>query len=435
MDTTFDNGLAEPRAAWGAVLSMALCVAVLIASEFMPVSLLTPVADDLGITEGRAGQAISISGIFAVVTSLFIARVTSRIDRKIVLTSFSLLLVVSGVIVTFAPNYAVLMVGRALLGIAIGGFWSMSTAIVMRLVPEDVVPKGLAMINAGNAIAATVSAPLGSLLGDYVGWRGAFFLVVPLALLALVWQWLSLPLLPPRGRRASANVFRLLARRQVTLGMASILLLFMGQFALFTYLRPFLEDVTGVSVSALSAILLAMGLAGVAGTWVVGHLLETRLYSIVIAIPLVMALLAAALIGLGSMPVAVTVLLIGWGFFGTAAPVGWGTWLSRTLRDDAEAGGGLQVAIIQLAITLGAATGGLLFDALGWWSPFALGAVLLLGSALAAAGAAIDDRKGEKWPLTSLPDGRLFRSSWRLQRPRRSASLGWGEDMHKGRAR
>ncbi|OWK25968.1 hypothetical protein AJ87_46665 [Rhizobium yanglingense] len=104
-----------------------------------------------------------------------------------------LMLVVSGAIVTFAPNYLALMVGRALLGVAVGGFWSMSTAIVMRVVPDESVPKGLAMLNAGNAIAATISAPLGSMLGSYIGWRGAFFAVVPLALLSLVWQWVSCP--------------------------------------------------------------------------------------------------------------------------------------------------------------------------------------------------------------------------------------------------
>ena len=191
MHATYDETLVKPGAAWGAVASMALCVAVLIASEFMPVSLLTPIAGDLGITEGQAGQAISISGLFAVVTSLFIAGLTRSIDRKLVLTSFSLLLIVSGTIVTFAPNYAALMLGRALLGVAIGGFWSMSTAIVMRLLPEDAVPRGLAMLNAGNAVAATISAPLGSFLGDLIGWRGAFFFVVPLALLALVWQWIE----------------------------------------------------------------------------------------------------------------------------------------------------------------------------------------------------------------------------------------------------
>jgi len=212
MQATADMSMARPGAAWGAVGSMALCVAVLIASEFMPVSLLTPIATDLGVTEGQAGQAISISGFFAVVTSLFIAGLIRTIDRKVVLASFSLLLIVSGVIVTIDPDYRVLMIGRALLGIAIGGFWSMSTAVVMRLLPRDAVPNGLAMLNAGNAIAATISAPLGSYLGGILGWRGAFFFVVPLALLALVWQWIAMPSLPPRGRPGRGNVFRLLAR-------------------------------------------------------------------------------------------------------------------------------------------------------------------------------------------------------------------------------
>lgn len=387
METTCDTRLNEDRAVWGAVLSMALCVAVLIASEFMPVSLLSPIAADLGITEGQTGQAISISGAFAVVTSLLVAGLTRRIDRRLVVAGFTVLLIVSGLAVTFAPNYTLLMVGRAFLGVAIGGFWSMSTSIVMRLVPENLVPKGLAMLNAGNAIAATVAAPLGSFLGAYVGWRGAFFLVVPLGLIALVWQWISLPSLPPRNRKASANVISLLGRPPVAMCMASVLLFFMGQFALFTYLRPFLESATQVSVPALSAMLLVMGLAGVAGTWCIGRLLHTRLFSILIVIPLVMAALAVGLIAFGSVPVPVSLLLVAWGFFGTAAPVGWGTWLSRTLPDDAETGGGLQVATIQLAITGGAAIGGSLFDTIGWSGAFAFGAALLCGSSLFAVAA------------------------------------------------
>ncbi|MEI1251421.1 MFS transporter [Rhizobium aouanii] len=366
---------------------MALCVAVLIASEFMPVSLLSPISTELGVSEGRAGQAISISGIFAVLTSIFVAGLTRRVDRRLVLASFSLILIVSGTMVTFAPNYLVLIVGRAMLGIAIGGFWSMSTSIVMRLVPEDSVPRGLAMLNAGNAIAATISAPLGSLLGSYIGWRGAFFAVVPLALLALVWQWISLPSLPPRRNEGSSNVFRLLLRPQIAIGMASIMLLFMGQFALFTYLRPFLETVTAVSISTLSLLLLLMGLAGVVGTTIVSHLLNTRLFVILGAIPLIMAVIALGLVAFGSSSTITAVLLIGWGLFSTAAPVGWGTWLSRTMPHDAEAGGGLQVATIQLAITLGASIGGALFDSSGWWTAFLFAAVLLAGSALLAIAA------------------------------------------------
>ena len=98
METTYQTSLVETRSAWGAVVSMALCVAVLIASEFMPVSLLSPIATDLGITEGQTGQAISISGAFAVVTSLLVAGLTRRIDRRIVVTAFTVLLIVSGML-------------------------------------------------------------------------------------------------------------------------------------------------------------------------------------------------------------------------------------------------------------------------------------------------------------------------------------------------
>ncbi|SDX08211.1 MFS transporter, DHA1 family, purine ribonucleoside efflux pump [Pseudomonas syringae] len=373
--------------AWGAVFSMALCVVVLIASEFMPVSLLTPVAQDLGISQGQAGQAISVSGFFAVLASLLNTPLTGHLDRKNVLLGFSLLLLVSGVTVTLAPNGWVFMAGRALLGIAIGGFWSMSTATVMRLVPKDSVAKGLALINGGNALAATVAAPLGSFMGQYIGWRGAFFLVIPLAALAFVWQWLSLPAMSSAPNSRARNPFRLLRNPQVAIGMTAILLLFMGQFAVFTYLRPFLEEITGVSVSALSLMLLMLGASGLVGTYLIGGLLHNRLYACLIAIPLLMAVLAVALTGLGHSPQAVAIVLAAWGLIATPAPVAWGLWLSKTLPDDAEAGGGLMVATIQLAITAGAGIGGALFDNLGWWSPFVFGGVVLAGSAALASAA------------------------------------------------
>jgi predicted MFS family arabinose efflux permease len=370
--------------AWGAVFAMALCVAVLIASEFMPVSLLTPIARDLGLTEGQAGQAISISGVFAVITSLSIATLAGRMDRRFTLIGMSALLIVSAVMVALAPNFLLLMVGRALLGVAIGGFWSMSAATVMRLVPEESVPRGLAIIYGGNAIAATISAPLGSFLGGLIGWRGAFLLVVPLAVAALIWQCLTLPSLPAREKTQAGSILSLLRNPQVALGMGAVMLLFMGQFALYTYLRPFLESVTGVSVPMLSILLLIIGVAGVIGTSLVSEVLKTRLQSTLVVIPVVMAVVAVALAVFGRSIGTTGVLLAIWGLVSTAAPVAWSTWLTRTLPEDAEAGGGLMVAIIQLAITVGATAGGLIYDASGpvfeFWSS---AAVLALAAVLA----------------------------------------------------
>ncbi len=380
-------------ARWGAVYAMALCSFVLIASEFMPVSLLSPIAHTLNLTEGKAGQAISISGLFAVITSLSLSSVLGKTDRRIVLLVLTSLLVVSGAIVAFAPTYLVFMAGRALLGIAIGGFWSMSAAIAMRLVPSHAVPKALAVISGGNALATVLAAPLGSFVGSLIGWRGAFFCVVPVAVAAVIWQALTLPPLPVAERQSARGMFALLRRPPVVFGLLTVAMLFVGQFALFTYLRPFLEQVTHVSPAMLSIMLLILGVSGFIGTVLIGRVLNGGLFLTLAVLPALMAATAAALTVLGTSVVAVGILLTVWGFAGTSAPVAWWTWLARTVPDEAEAGGGLMVAIVQLAITLGATMGGIVFDAAGPRAEFLASAGLLAIAALAAVAIGRADRR------------------------------------------
>ncbi|MEF9417191.1 MFS transporter [Ralstonia sp. SM1864_UCD524_TZ4] len=373
------------RPAWGAVFALSLAAFILVASEFMPVSLLTPIAGSLHLTEGQAGQAISVSGAFALLTSLFIPAMAARLDRKVLLLLLTLLTVVSGVVVTLAPDYSTFIIGRALIGVAIGGFWSMSAATAMRLVPHHDVPHALAIVNGGNALATVLAAPLGSLLGAVVGWRGAFFCIVPVATIALVWQWMTLPALKADSSPGAAgDVFTLLRRPAVALGMAAVGLFFMGQFMLFTYLRPFLETVTNTRASTLSFVLLVIGVAGFVGTAVIGTFLKDGLYRTLIVIPVLMAGIALALASFGGSLAASTILLAIWGLVATAAPVGWWTWLARTLPQDAETGGGLMVAIIQLAITLGAAGGGAMFDAGGYRATFGMSAAVLVAAAVLA---------------------------------------------------
>jgi predicted MFS family arabinose efflux permease len=144
----------------------------------------------------------------------------------------------------------------------------------------------------------------------------------------------------------------------------------------------------------LSLILLVIGGAGVVGTYLIGLLLKTRLYSMLIILPLLMAVIGIVLTLLGHSPLATTSLLAAWGLIGTAAPVGWWTWLSKALPDDAEAGGGLMVAVIQLAIALGASSGGLMLDHEGYQATFAFSALILLISAVVAALCAFRARSG-----------------------------------------
>lgn len=202
-----------------------------------------------------------------------------------------------------------------------------------------------------------------------------------MAAIALIWQWISLPAMTAGRTHGSGNVLRLFKNRMVALGMAACGAFFMGQFVLFTYVRPFLETVTHVNVSMLSLILLGIGVAGFVGTVAIGSFLK-RLYRTLIVIPVLMAAIALALIPLGAWVWAVAALLALWGLLATAAPVGWWSWIAEALPDDAEAGGGLMVAVIQLAIATGSTVGGLLFDSSGYQSTFVASAAALLSGAL-----------------------------------------------------
>ncbi|MCU6684128.1 MFS transporter [Leclercia sp. H6W5] len=381
MSTLSQTTQNNERAYWGGIFAMTLCVFVLIASEFMPVSLLTPIASDLGVTEGLAGQGIAISGALAVMTSLSLSHIAGNMNRKTLLLGMTILMAVSGLIIAFASSYLVYMAGRALIGIAIGGFWSMSAATAIRLVPQHQVSRALAIFNGGNALATVVAAPLGSYLGATIGWRGAFLCLVPVATAAFIWQWFSLPdMNGNKSQTSRGTVFRLFRLPVVSTGLLACGLFFMGQFALFTYVRPFLETVTHVSASGLSLILLIIGIAGFIGTLIVALFLNARFYLTLMAIPLLMAAIAGLLILTGHSIWIVALLLGFWGLLATAAPTGWWTWIARTLPEDAEAGGGLMVAVIQLSIALGSTAGGMVFDHIGWQSTFAMSAILLLSA-------------------------------------------------------
>src|SRR5205085_6689010 len=123
------------------------------------------------------------------------------------------------ILIGLAPDFALLMVARALLGVVLGGFWALATATVMRLVPEDAVPKALGVIYTGNAVATAFAAPIGSYVGGIIGWRGVFWALAPIAVVNLIWQWMSLPAMPPQRANPVGKITGLLKRRNVAFAM------------------------------------------------------------------------------------------------------------------------------------------------------------------------------------------------------------------------
>lgn len=388
MDTCVNTADAVTEAAepaWGAVFAMTLGVFGLITAEFLPASLLTPMAATLGVTEGMAGQTVTATAAVALVTSLVISVITRNTDRRTVLLAFSVLLVGSNLLVAYAPNLTVMLLGRVLLGVAIGGFWTMSAATAMRLVPEAMVPRALSIIFSGVSVATVAAAPLGSYFGHLIGWRNVFLIATAIGAFAFVWQWFTLPRMASSGSARMGTLLEVMKRPAMRAGMLAVILVFTGHFAFFTYLRPFLETVTGVGVNGLSGMLLGFGIANFIGTSLAGFLLERNLRLTLLLMPLAMGAMALALVLLGRAPVADAVLVALWGMAFGCVPVAWTTWITRTVPDEAESGGGLIVAAVQLAITLGAAVGGVVFDHAGANGVFVGAAVVLLVAAAAIA--------------------------------------------------
>jgi DHA1 family purine ribonucleoside efflux pump-like MFS transporter len=378
---------ASDNPAWPAVLSLALGVFGLVTAEFLPASLLTPIAADLRITNGAAGQMVTATAIVGIVAGVAMPIATRRLDRRIVMWSLTSLLVISSLLAAAANGLAMLLAARLLLGIGIGGFWSMMAAMAMRLVPERLMPRALSIIFTGVSVATVSAAPIGAYLGGLLGWRAVFAISAGIGVFTLLVQVLTIPKLPPQSVPNIRTLFDLLGRSSIRLVLITILLSISGHFAGFTYVRPFLEQVPALSLEMISAVLLAYGVGGFFGNFVGAALTErSGPQAAVIFGSVLIAVTASALVTFGASLSFAAAGVAFWGFAFGAIPVGVQTWIVRAAPDQAEAASGLIVAAFQIAIAGGAIFGGVLVDNLGVVGPIGYcGIATLLGGLLVFA--------------------------------------------------
>ncbi|WP_392551301.1 MFS transporter [Orbus wheelerorum] len=378
-----NNTLNSPdKTYWSAIFALFMGVTSLIAAEFIPVSLLTPIAHDLHITEGQAGQSITMVGIFAVITSLLLAPLTKKINRKSVLLTLSILLILSNVIVALAPNYFMMLIGRTILGICVGGFWSMASAVVLQLAPSKNIPRALSIVYAGVSVATIISLPLASYLGNIIGWRNIFLIAAAFSFIALIFQLFALPTLPPNRHNNFKNMFALLKQNWVLMGIIGTVFSYGGYHLFFTYLRPFLDHNLALQANPLTLVLLVFGLTNCLGTFIAGLILGRFFRPIMIGMHIVLACIAILLLSsIGDMTIKIALIMI-WGFIFGFITVGWSTWITRTLADKAELIGGLLVAAIQFSIGMAAGIGGFTFDNFGIGAIFIASTLIFIMAAI-----------------------------------------------------
>lgn len=377
---------AHGQTSWAGVVSLSLGVFAFVMAEFLPASLLPRIADGLGVTEGVAGQTVTVTAVGAGIAGLLLPVALPRTDRRHVMLGLMVVAVVANLLVALAPNLLVLLAARLLLGAGLGGFWALAIAMVARLVPDHHLGRAVTVINTGVSGATIAAVPLGTWLGELWGWRQVFLLSAVAAVLALIVQAATLPRVPAQsagGLRALGSTLR---SGVLLVGLSAIFLVVVGQFTGFTYIRPAAQSVSGIDAGGLAVLLVVYGIANMAGTAFSGFLVDRALRAAAFAFP--------ALLGVGMLAMAVTGGSTGglftaaalWGFGFGGIPTTAQTWGARAEPARLEQVGGLIVTVFQIAIALGAVGGGLLVDGVDAAAPLVAGGIVAIAGGALLAG-------------------------------------------------
>jgi DHA1 family purine ribonucleoside efflux pump-like MFS transporter len=362
------------------VVALMIGVFALVTSEFLPASLLSPIASGLKISEGTAGQAVTATALVGIFAGPAIGPLFPRLDRRMLLVALALLATISNVLVAVAPAFWLLVIARLFLGAAIAGFWSMALAVAAQLVPAGRLGRAMMIVNTGVSVATVAAVPLGAYLGSLLSWRTVFLLAAAVTLAAAVAQIVWLPRIAPAAGTGARALLETLRSPVMITGLIGIVLLAGGHFSAFTYIRVGAAQIPGLDAGGLAILLAAFGLGGFFGNIAAGIVADRWLRVALMGMPLILGVSIITFALAPTTAVLVWSSAVLWGFAFGGVPTMVQTWAARVEPDRMEPAGGLVVAGFQLAITVGAASGGMLVDGAGVTETFVIaGAVAIVG--------------------------------------------------------
>ncbi|WTW99577.1 MFS transporter [Streptomycetaceae bacterium NBC_01309] len=371
------------RGGWLAVTVVGTATFTVVTSEMLPVGLLTPLGESLGVSEGTAGLALTVTGLAAAVAAPALAPLFARHDRRRVLVLLMALVGLGNLLSAWAPNFAVMTAARLLVGVGMGGVWALAAGIAVRLVPPSSVGAATSLVFSGIAVASVLGVPAGAYLGELLGWRAAFVAAGVLGLAVAAALAAALPPLPPDAGRP--RLAEPLADARVRIALVVVALLVTGHFAAYTYVRPALEEVSGIRPALVGALLLAYGVAGVVGNFAAGFGATRSARGTLVILSALLAATVFLVPAFGGSAWAAAALLVLWGVAYGGVSVSVQTWLLAAVPQAREAASALLVGVFNTAIALGAFLGGRAADGLGTASVMYLGGTLASAAALVLA--------------------------------------------------
>jgi predicted MFS family arabinose efflux permease len=370
------DGSATSASQWLSVIAVAVSAFAFVTAEFLPVGLLPQIAHDLSVSTGVAGLMVTTPAVMAAIFAPALIVGAGRMDRRYVFLLLTAVLLIANVVCAVAPGFAVMLVGRALLGAALGGFWTLATAAAPRLVQGKDAAKATATILTGVTLATVVGVPLGTFIASFASWRMAFAATAVLVALALLAQALLVPSLPSASGLRLADFRTLLGRPRTRLSMVMVALVFGAHFSTYTYIAPLLEH--DFSLSAITLLLFGFGLIGFFSNAFTSMAVADHLKKAVAAMILLLLGAMSSMLLLEHSPIGETAGMLLWGIAFGALPLCFSVWIQRDTTELPEAGSAMFVSVIQVAIAVGSAVGGTIVDRAGIHADFTLGLGLAL---------------------------------------------------------
>ena len=371
-----------PLALWALTLS-AFAIGT---TEFVIVGLIPTIAASLNVSVPSAGLLVSLYALGVAVGAPVLTALTGRIPRKQLLLGLMALFTAGNLLAWMAPNYESLMAARVLTGLAHGVFFSIGSTIATGLVAREKAASAIALMFTGLTVALVTGVPLGTFIGQTVGWQATFLAVSLLGVVAIAGSWWLVPSTIPNSKPSSVMAqLAVLKKPRLLLVYAITALGYGGSFIAFTYLAPILQEVAGFAPSSVGLVMLVYGVSVAIGNIWGGKLADR--HGPIRALQVVFALLAMVLLVLtftAAHPWLVVVTVLAWGAVAFGNVPGLQVYVVQRAERDAphavDVASGLNIAAFNVGIALGAWGGGLIVTHLGLMATPWIGALVVVGA-------------------------------------------------------
>ena len=382
-----------------ALLALTISAFAIGTTEFVIVGLIPTIAGDLGVGLPSAGLLVSLYALGVALGAPLLTALTGRVPRKALLLSLMVLFTIGNLLAWQAPGYEALVIARVLTGLAHGVFFSIGSTIATSLVPKEKAASAIAIMFTGLTVALVTGVPLGTFIGQHLGWQSTFLAVSALGVIAFLGSLAFVPRNIPHQAPASLlQQAAVLRQPRLLLVYAMTAVGYGGSFVAFTFLSPILQNVTGFSEGAVSLVLLVYGVSVAVGNLWGGRLADRR--GPIGALKVIFLGLAAVLGVLtftAHVPWLALLTVLAWGAVAFGNVPGLQVYVvqqaERYAPQAVDVASGLNIAAFNLGIAGGAWGGGLIVAHVGLIHTAWIGALVVLGAlALTAWSGRLDRR-------------------------------------------